>query len=88
MRRPATSRTRARVDGEVRSLDEEIVLEAVAHQAEQGILAAWTREEDAARERRAHPQRADDDRMTGPKTAGGDQPEANNQCGGLDAPGA
>ena len=33
------------------TVDQEIVLEAVAHQAEQGILAAWTREEDAARER-------------------------------------
>jgi len=33
------------------TVDQEIVLEAVAHQAEQGILAAWTRAEDADRER-------------------------------------
>ena len=33
------------------TVEEEIVLEAVAHQAEQGILAAWAREEQAARER-------------------------------------
>ncbi len=33
------------------TIEQEIVLEAVALQTEQGILAAWTREEDAARER-------------------------------------
>lgn len=38
-------------DEEPFTVDQEIVLEAVAHQAEQGILAAWTREEQAARER-------------------------------------
>lgn len=33
------------------TVEQEIVLEAVAHQVEQGILAAWAREEQAARER-------------------------------------
>lgn len=33
------------------TVDQEIVVEAVAHQAEQGILAAWSREEAADRER-------------------------------------